>query len=226
MMIDHINHTGKMEPIDVILTRLEGQIRTKNQQHNRVQVCRLLQRFKNDWAVYSNHVQIKDFHQYLEHAANMPESTSRKYVRFGQIMADYKALLEGVDLQAISSVYMLDNLKEALTNHPEQKVLEALRTMSVRDFRRFARRLPLYIAESSDILSGSDSARNTFQEYIDFSRYRDILLDSFESGREVVTLGVRSLEEWGKILGALKAEGLEFSAFEEGTEYASIVIRQ
>jgi hypothetical protein len=137
-----------------------------------------------------------------------------------------KGQLRGLNLQEITSVYMLDYLKEAFINHPERKVIEALRSMSVREFRRFAKRLPLYIAESTQITSGNDSGRNTFQEYIDFSRYRELLLDSFESGREVLTISVRSLEEWGKILIALKEQGLEYSAVEEGTQYASIVLRQ
>lgn len=224
--MDHVNNTGKMEDFAVILARLEDQIRSENRKHNRVTVCELLGKFNNDWAVYRNFVEIKDFYQYLEHAVNMPESTARKYVRFNQIMVDHIGLLRGFDFKSITSIYMLDNLKEALENHSERKVIEALQSMSVREFRRFAKRLPLYIAESSPISSGNDSGRNTFHEYIDFSRYRDLLLDSFESGRKVLTIGVRSLQEWDKILNALKEHGLEYLTFEEGTQYASIVLRQ
>ncbi len=223
---DLINGGESFEKPSVVLNRIEEQIRNKNNKFNGFEKAINIYFLVRKWDFVKEHTFCKSPSEYLQHKLNISDSSFRKNIHFGKILIDYKYLFEKIDIEKVKSVHMLDHFKRALENHPEEKVMKALTTMTVREFERFSKRRPLY-AHPPELRSPLPKERqisNRTSIFIDYSRYQAILLDSIENDKTILTVGTDSNKTWDQITSALIREGYELSFYEPNTPYASATI--
>ena len=223
---DLINQGEKLESAYIVLERNEGQIRRKLEEFNGFQLAMMIYSLNVNWKILRDLTSCDDPFEYLEHHFNMTVFSGRKYYRFANILRDYRYLFRGIDFTEIKSVHLLDHFKRALENHPEEEVMRALITMSVREFERFSHRRPLNAPseELQDLMSNERPESNRTAVYFDYSRYYDILTDAFKDGKEILAIGTSSQETWGRITLALQWEGFELSEYEANTPHSSASI--
>lgn len=226
LIIDLINQGEKFEHAIIVLKRLEGQVRRKLEEFNGFQLAMMIYSLVVNWRMLKDLTSCTGPFEYLEHRFNMTESCARKYYRFANILREYRYLFKGIDYKQIKSIHMLDHFKRALENHPEETVMRALTTMSVREFERFSYRRPLYAPseEFNDLLSKERPESNRTSVFFDYSRYQPVLEDAFRNSKKVLAIGTDSLDQWDRITLALQREGLELSLYEPETAYASTTI--
>ena len=226
LIIDLINRGETLENAYTVLERNEEQIRRRYEASYGFRLSMMVYSVVVNWKTLMPLTSCTDPFEFFEHRFNMTEYTGRKYYRLANILREYRYLLRGIDYKQIRSVHMMDDFKRALENHPQQTVLRALTTMSVREFERFSYRRPLYNPSEQQVesLCHDRPESNRTAVYFDYSRYHDVLTDAFEADKEILAIGTESQERWASILSILEREGFEMSYFEGQSPHESATI--
>ncbi len=215
---------GCKKTTQVLLDDHLNRIRTVFDPKSLILIVLTVYLLKENWPLLMSTAGFDDFFDFLEVKIGIGYHRAKKFLRFGQILERRRYLFEKIDIEKIKSLYMLDYLEIALGNHPEKYVIDALQTMGVKEFKMFAHRRPLS-ADKSLVKHITPKRKHvTVENYVDCSRYKDIMTGSFHLDNEILTVGTSRTSEWEAIIRKLQEEGIQYRVYEGGTKYASIMV--
>lgn len=205
-MIDIVNNGSTTETAATIVGRYENQIRERIAEKDMLGVATNVYSIETLWCLSFEKVTgFDDPYEYLEHSLGMRKSTAQVYCRIGRALEKNRHDLKKVDLNKISSPYMLLYLEKAMRNHYWDDVVSALTSMSYRQFKHFSgkySRLP----EPRPIRpeTPNEGVSEPLLTNEAFEQYKLWLRKGFDAGMEVLVVGLPDDRFWAHVVSKLR----------------------
>lgn len=179
-----------------------------------------LAQLKAYFPTYRHLTGFDSFPAYVEDRFGISPASLKKYVDTGRTIMNNKEALEGVNLPDIRSRSHLNYLNRALSNHTISDVRSALVSMSLREFKEWAK------TPDIDMKTKKHSASSTKDPVVPKAQmedYRSQVKAAFRRNLEVFMIGCRSQEEVERSRKALEdhARSVSISAISGHAESSS-----